>query len=99
MLNLLIIVLFIRKLKVCFGSIPLKDGESRPGPKVIKLFVLLNSAEHESLNANKYKITENTALLSSTELIMLFFLFTNVKMPTIVGILAFMSRKKNLLVG
>ena len=47
--------------------------EARSGPEVVKLFFVLNSAEHEIMN---------------------FFLLINVKMPTIVGILTFMSRKK-----
>ena len=39
------------------------------------------------------KITGNSTFLGSDKLIMLFFMFINVKMPTIVGILTFMSRK------
>ena len=29
--------------------------QKQPGPEVIKLFFMLNSAEHEILNARKYK--------------------------------------------
>ena len=43
-------LLFILRLKVVASGI-------RPGPEVIKLF-MLNSAEHEILNAHKYKITK-----------------------------------------
>ena len=45
---------------------------------------MLNSAEHEIINANKYKILRNVALLGSDEPRRLFFLLINVKMPTIV---------------
>ena len=32
-----------------------KLNQLRPGPEVIKLFFMLNSAEHEILNAHKYE--------------------------------------------
>ena len=48
-------------------------------PRGYKTFFMLISAEHEILNAHKYK----------NKLILLLFLFLNVKMPTIVGILTF----------
>ena len=60
-------------------------------------FLMLNSAEPEILNAHKYKISRNSALLGSDKPRMLFFLLINVKMPRIVGILTFMSRKKLML--
>ena len=44
-------------LKVCkpgFGALRVKVLDS-PGSEVIKLFFMLNSAEHEILNARKYK--------------------------------------------
>ena len=44
-----------------------------PGPEIIKIFSMLNSAEHEM------------------------FLLMKVKMPTIVGILTFMSRKNSII--
>ena len=44
-----------------------------PGHEVIKLFFMLNSAEHE------------------------LFMLINVEMPTVVGILTFMSRKNSFL--
>ena len=55
---------------------------------------MLNSAEHEILNSHKYKkISRNSASSGSYKLRTHFFLLTNVKMPTNVGILAFMSWK------
>ena len=53
---------------------------------------MLNSAEHEMLISIKNQ--ENQLFLSgSAKPRMLFFLPINVKMPTIVGILTFMSMK------
>ena len=54
-----------------------------------------NSTEHEILNAHKYKISRNSVVvfLGSDKPRMLFFLLIDVKMPTSVGILTFMSRK------
>ena len=52
------------------------------------------SAEHGILNASKYKEFQETQLFSGSDKpIMLFFMLINFKMPTIVGILTFMSRK------
>ena len=66
----------------------------KPGPKIIKLFFILSSAKHEILNAHKFKKYKEIQLFSgSDKRRMLFFLFINVKMPTIVGVLTFMSRK------
>ena len=48
---------------------------------------MLNSAEHEILNAHKYRKFKK---FSSDK----FFMLKNIEMPTIVGILTFMSRKK-----
>ena len=59
---------------------------------------MLNSIEHEILNAHKYKnIKKFGFFLGSDKLRMLFFPLINVKMPTIVGILTFMSRKNFML--
>ena len=56
---------------------------------------MLNSVEHEILNAHNYKnIKKFGFFLGSDKPRMLFFQLINVKMPTIVGILTFMSRKK-----
>ena len=61
-----------------------------------KTFFMLNSAEHEIVNAHKYKKYPEIQLFScSDKPIILFFLLINVKMPTIVGILIFMSRKNS----
>ena len=54
---------------------------------------MLNSVEHEILNAHKYKNIKKFGFLGSAKPRMLFFPLINVKMPTIVGILTFMSRK------
>ena len=55
---------------------------------------MLNSVKHEILNAHKYKnIKKFGVFLGSDKPKMLFFPLKNVKMPTIVGILTFMSRK------
>ena len=59
-----------------------------------KTFFMLNSVEHEILNAYKYKKTSrNLAFLGLDYPRMLFFPLITVKMPTIVGILTFISRK------
>ena len=57
-----------------------------------------NSVEHEILNTHKYKKCQEIWLFfGSDNLRMLFLPLPNVKMPTIVGILTFMSRKKLML--
>ena len=56
---------------------------------------MLNSAKHEILNAHKHKISRNAAFLGSYKPRIIFFLLINVKMPKIVGILTFMSRKNS----
>ena len=58
---------------------------------------MLNSTEHEILNAQKYKISRNSAFSGSDKPIMLFFLLINVEMPTVVNILTFMNRKNFML--
>ena len=63
------------------------------GPDVVKLFFMLKSTEHEIVTAHKTKNAANyrfflTFILSDDVFIMLI----NVIMPTIVGILTFMSR-------
>ena len=55
-----------------------------------KTFFMLNPTEHEYLNAHKYKSIKKFSIFQAR---MLIFLFINVKMPIIVGILTFMSRK------
>ena len=59
----------------------------------------LRSAEHENLKAYKYKKYQEIQLFpDSDKPRVLFFLLMNVKMPTIVGILTFMSRKNFMLI-
>ena len=61
-------------------------------PEFIKKNFLC-SAEHEILNAHKYKNIKKFSFFSGSDKPrMLFLLLLNVKMPTIVGILIFMSR-------
>ena len=68
------------------------------GPRGYKTFFMLNSAEHEILNAHKYKDIKKFGLfLGSDKPRMLFFQLINVKMPTILGILTFMSMKNFML--
>ena len=55
---------------------------------------MLNSVEHEILNAHMYKNIKKVGFFGSDKPRMLFFPLINVKMPTIVGILTFMNRKK-----
>ena len=55
---------------------------------------MVSSAEHGILNAHKYKYIKKITFFSNPDKrIMLFFMLLNVKLPTIVGILIFMSRK------
>ena len=59
---------------------------------------MLNSAEQEILNARKYnKYQEIQLFPGSDKPRMLFFMLINGKMPIIVGILTFMSRKNFML--
>ena len=59
---------------------------------------MLNSAEHEILNAHNYKKYQEIQLFSGSDKPrMLFVMLINVKMPTIVGILTFVSRKNFML--
>ena len=56
---------------------------------------MLNSVEHETLNAHKYiNIKKVGFFLGLDKPRMLFFLLVNVKMPTIVGILTFYEQEK-----
>ena len=69
-----------------------------PGPEVIKTFFVLNSTEHEILNAHKYKNIKKFGFSwGSDKPRMLFFPFINDEMPTTVGILTFISRKNFML--
>ena len=74
--------------------VPQDDAALSNWARGYKAFSMLNSAEYEILNAHKYKISRNSAFFSgSDKRRMLFFPLINVKMPTTVGILTFMSRK------
>ena len=59
---------------------------------------MLNSVEHEILNAHKYKNIKKFSFLGSDKPRMVFFPLLHAKMPTIVGILTFMSRKNFMLI-
>ena len=54
---------------------------------------MLNSVEHKILIAKKNKNVKKVCLLGSDKPKMLSFPLINVKMPTVVGILTFMSKK------
>ena len=69
----------------------------RPRPQGYKTFFMLSSAELETLNAHNYKNIKKQHFSGSDMPRMLFFLLINVKMPTIVGILIFMSKKNFML--
>ena len=58
---------------------------------------MINSVGPEISNAHKYKNIKKFGFLGSDKLRMLFFPLINVKMPTVVGILTFMSRKNFIL--
>ena len=74
------------------------SSNSEPGPQGYKKNFMLNSTEHEILNAHKYKnIMKFSFLLAQISLECYFVLLINVKMPTIVGILTCMSRKNFML--
>ena len=60
-------------------------------PQGYKTFFVFNSVEHEILTAHKSINKEIRLLLVSDKSRMLFFPHINVIMPTIVGILTFMS--------
>ena len=74
------------------------NSEAQIRPRGYKTLFMLNSVEHEILNAHKYKYQEICFFFGSDKPRMLFFPLINVfKMPTIVGILTFMSRKNFVL--
>ena len=59
---------------------------------------MLNSVEHEILNAHKYKnLKKFSFFLGTVKPRMEFFPLIHVKMPTVVGILTFMSGKNFML--
>ena len=69
-----------------------------PGLEVIKKKFLLNSVEHEISKADKHEnIKKFSISQTQTCLECYFFLLINLKLPTTVGILTFMSRKNSML--
>ena len=67
-------------------------------PQGYKKIFMLNLVEHEILNFVSTKILRNSGVfLRSDKHRMLFFPLINVKMPTIVDILTFMSKKNFML--
>ena len=68
-------------------------------PRGYKTFFMLNSTEHEISTAHKklkYGQMKKFLALSLSDVV--FIMLTNVKMPTIVGILTFMSRINFMLI-
>ena len=67
-------------------------------PRGYKTFSMLNSVEHKILNAHKYKIIKKFGSFSAQISLECYFSpLINVKMPTIVGILTFISWKNFML--
>ena len=78
------------KIFICWlNIITLIDTDT--GPKVIKLFFMLNSNEHEISTAHTNTIATNEEVLCVNSDVV-FIMLTNVEMPTIVDILTFMNR-------
>ena len=76
------------------NAVKVKRPPETPETRGYKTLFMLNSAEREILNAHKYKYTKKFSFFQAQiKPRMLFFLLINVKMPIIVGILTFMSRK------
>ena len=64
-------------------------------PQGYNILFMFNSAEHEILNDHKYKNIKKLSIFQAQiSLECYFFLLISIKMPTIVGISTFMSRKK-----
>ena len=53
--NLVVFIFFFQFLLVISNVHVLGNKNYEPGPEVTKLFFMLNSVEHEILNAHKYK--------------------------------------------
>ena len=96
-------MLYRNPIHVCNKEVSERSKQSleimtKSWPGGYKTFIILNSVEHEILNAHKYKKYQEIQHFSGSDKPrMLFFLFISVKMPTIVGILTFMSRKNFML--
>ena len=76
-------------LLTCF-TIQFQTGNLAQGNKT---FFMLNSADHEIFKRSKVYLLKNQHFSGSDKPRMPFFMLLNVKMPTNVGILTFMSRK------
>ena len=77
-------------------SLLCKHSNNRePGPEVIKN--MPNSAKHEFFTAHKYRY-EKVQHLPGSDKPRFFFMLINLEMPTIVGILTFVCRKKIVLI-
>ena len=70
-------------------------AEIRPGPEVVKKFILDSAEDEISIAHKNIIISRNSTCFGSDKPRMLFLLLLNAKMPTIVGILTFMSKKKS----
>ena len=62
-----------------------------------KIFSMLNSLEHDILNAHKYKNIKKLSVFQAQISLECYFMLITVKMPIIVGILTFISRKNFML--
>ena len=72
---------------------PFIEFKVSSGPKVINFFSMLNSTEHDISTAHKKtKILTKKKYLALSLSDLVFIMLKNVKMPTMVGILTFMSR-------
>ena len=86
--------IFIPKRPKIFPTLGKRPHLQNTWARDFKTFFMLNSVEHEILNADKYKKYQEIQLFADSDKPrMLFFLLIIVKMPTIFGILTFMSRK------
>ena len=77
------------------GHQPFQLVNDLPGPEGIKLFSCSTQLSMKFKLLIRIKISRNSAFLGSYKPRLLFFLLINVKIPTIVGILTFMSRKNH----
>ena len=68
-------------------------------PRGYKTFFVLNSVEHEILNAHKYKNIKKFGIFKAQLSLECYFPLIHVKMPTIVGILTSMSGENFMLIS
>ena len=69
---------------------PSQSAYSKPAPKVIELFSS-NSTEYGISIAHKFKMLKKKKIFLAFKLSDVFIMLINVKMPAIVGMLAFIS--------